>query len=239
MTPSKINKRHQNKRAPYLPHLKEGVSRREEMNSIAMAAHANTILAWAAETAREAGVWLLAGIAVPGGALPHNAAVLFDPGGDERLRYHKIHPFSFANEDRHYEAGTTVSTIAIEGVRITPLICYDLRFPELFRAHANRTDLFVVIANWPESRRIHWSLLLQARAIDSLAWVLGVNRTGEGNGLVYSGDSALIDPWGETACLQAHPGGLLIGNVEPTTVSRLRARYTFLKDRQPEAYKAS
>ena len=116
--------------------------------------------------------------------------------GLEVLRYHKIHPFSYAGEHEHYAGGEALLSAEVEGVRVTPVICYDLRFPELFRAAADRTDLFVVIANWPEKRAHAWRTLLLARAIENLAFVLGVNRVGTGGGEPHSGDSALVDPYG-------------------------------------------
>ena len=97
-------------------------------------------------------VFILAGFAEPGDPKPANVAAIFDPAGREILTYRKIHPFSLAGEEKHFLAGESVETVEIEGVRVTPLICYDLRFPEPFRVVAANTDLFCVIANWPTSR---------------------------------------------------------------------------------------
>ncbi len=165
-----------------------------------------------------------------------NAASLYDPKGEERLRYHKIHPFSLAGEDRHYRGGQRLPSVEIEGLRVTPLICYDLRFGELFRVAAARSDLFVVIANWPEARRAHWRCLLRARAIENQAWVLGVNRVGEGDGLRYAGDSALIDPMGEAHAELARAPGIVAGRVDAGQVRQVRADFSFLADRRPEVY---
>jgi len=106
------------------------------MRSQEMAAHASTITTFLAGTASAYEVWLVAGYAEHGDTRPANACGVFSPEGDEVLHYRKIHPFSLAREHEHFEGGDALATIDIEGVRVTPLICYDLRFPEVFRAAA-------------------------------------------------------------------------------------------------------
>ncbi len=139
-----------------------------------------------------------------GEAKPYNTLVLASPHG-QVVRYRKIHPFSFAKEHEHYGAGSDHITVDVEGLRCTLFVCYDLRFADEFWGRAEQTDAYVVVANWPERRRHHWTTLLQARAIENQAYVVGVNRVGHGNGLDYSGDSRIVDPWGEV--LAAAAGG--------------------------------
>lgn len=197
-----------------------------------------------AEIARRNGLWVLGGYAEPGPGRPRNAASLMDPRGDEALRYHKIHPFTFGGEDGHYDGGDTLPTADVDGVRVTPLICYDLRFPEPFRAAADRTDLFVVIASWPSARAAHWSTLLAARAIENQAYVLGVNRVGEGGGLAYGGGSVLLDPLGIPTSLfsptliptTAH-ARLEYGFVSTDAVAAARKGFSALADRRPDVYR--
>jgi predicted amidohydrolase len=207
------------------------------MQSEAMAAHASTIRTFLAGMASAYGVWVAAGYAEPGDSRPANACGIFSPDGDELLHYRKIHPFSLADEAEHYEAGGTLETIDIEGVRVTPLICYDLRFPELFRASADATDLFVVIANWPTRRARAWRALLAARAIDDQAWVLGVNRVGEAEGHPYRGDTSLLDPWGEVVATLADDPGVVLNEVDAEVVRRAREHFPFLRDRRPDIYR--
>ncbi len=207
------------------------------MNADAMALHGAVVREWLEEAATRHDLWLLAGLAEPGPDRPRNAAVLYDPRGTEQLCYHKIHPFGLAREHEHFDGGTVLPTAEVCGVRVTALVCYDLRFPELFRARADETDLFVVIANWPEPRRAHWSTLLRARAIEAQAYVLGVNRVGSGNTLRYSGDSALYDPSGERVVARAAQPGVLVADVDIEVVSAARERYSFLADRRPEVYR--
>ena len=196
---------------------------------------------WLQGMARGLGLHLIAGLAETGfpGGLPVNNALLVTPDGDV-ARYTKLHPFSFSGEDEHYAPGTKVVTWEVAGVRVTPQVCYDLRFPEPFRLAADATDAFVVIANWPERRRAHWQTLLRARAIENLCYVLGVNRVGEdGNGVSHLGDSAGISPWGETLVSAAGAETVLLVDVDPKEVAEARAKFPALRDRRPGVYSSS
>jgi predicted amidohydrolase len=149
----------------------------------------------AAGWARDYQSHVLAGIATPGGR-GRNRAFLYAPDGSEVASYHKIHPFF--NEARHYDAGRDVVVVDLPGARFAPLICYDLRFPETFRATVSRgAEVIAVIANWPEARHEHWTTLLRARAIENQAYVIGVNRVGrDPTPLKYRGGSIVVDPKG-------------------------------------------
>ena len=116
----------------------------------------------------------------------------------------------------------------LQGVRIAPFICYDLRFPELFRAVAREVDVMVVLANWPASRRTHWDALIRARAIENQCYVVAVNRIGEGGGIVYDGGSAAFDPWGTP--LDSSGGSVQCIDVDPARVRAVREEFPFLRD---------
>ena len=183
-------------------------------------------------------LFLMAGYAEPADPRPANACSIFDPAGREILHYRKLHPFSMAGEDERFLAGESLETVEVEDIRVTALICYDLRFPEPFRVAAADTDLFCVMANWPVPRRHHWSTLLEARAIENQAYVLGVNRVGAGDGLEYTGDSVLRDPMGkELAATASGSSAVIIGEVDAAEVARIRNRFGFLKDRKAELYR--
>ena len=130
-------------------------------------------------------------------ARPANTFVLVSPQGVEH-RYRKIHPFTYGGEDRFIRSGSDFVTVDVEGLRVTLFVCYDLRFADEFWKLAEDTDIYLVPANWPEARRTHWLTLLEARAIENQAYVVGCNRIGTGGSLVYSGDSRIFDPLGET-----------------------------------------
>ncbi len=186
--------------------------------------------------AQALGLWIIASIPERSEAAARNVALVVSPVG-EVARYAKIHPFSFAGEDRQYEGGDGILTVAIDNVRVTPFICYDLRFPEPFRLAAEGTDLFVVVSNWPERRQAHFRALLQARAIENLAYVVGVNRTGEGDGVRYAGGSVAFSPWGEVLAEAGEGETVLFCDVEATSVSDARERFPALRDRRPGAYR--
>jgi predicted amidohydrolase len=185
------------------------------------------------ERAREHGLWIGGSVpALPAGAeRPFNTFVLAGPRG-ELYRYRKIHPFTFADEHLHYGAGESFVTVDVEGVRCTLFVCYDLRFADEMWATAKDTDCYLIVANWPERRRHHWTALLQARAIENQAYVVGVNRVGEGGGLTYSGDSRIIDPWGEVVASAAGQETLLLAEVDPAVVRDARERFPVLRDRR-------
>lgn len=167
----------------------------------------------------------------PADRRPANSFVVAGPDGTVH-RYHKIHPFTFGGEHKHFRAGGPFGQIEIEGVRIALFVCYDLRFADEFWGLAPTTDLYLVPANWPEPRRSHWMALLQARAIENQAYVVGCNRVGEGGGLRYSGDSRIVDPLGELLATGSQGETILFADIEPATVAAVRDRFRFLPDRR-------
>jgi predicted amidohydrolase len=187
------------------------------------------------EQATEHGIWVCASLPelAAGATRPSNMLVLAAPNGSLH-RYAKVHPFSYGREDEHYTAGdvTGVVTVDVDGVRVTPLICYDLRFAYLFWDAALTTDCYVVVANWPAARRSHWQALLRARAIENQAYVVAANRVGSGGGLEYAGDSCIVDPLGEVLVQAAGTETVLVADIDAATVSATRAKFPFLADRR-------
>jgi predicted amidohydrolase len=183
------------------------------------------------DQARAHGVWVAGSFPRRGAPRPTNTLLLAGPGG-ERHRYAKIHPFTFAGEHEHYAPGSEFVSVTVEGVRVTLFVCYDLRFADEFWNTASATDLYLVVANWPEKRREHWRTLLRARAIENQAYVLGVNRIGEGSGLRYAGDSAIIDPWGAVLSEASKDPTTLLAEVDAARVADARAKFPVLGDRR-------
>ena len=184
------------------------------------------------EIAKEYQVAVLAGMATRTreGRLA-NEAVAFSPDGGELVRYRKRQPFALAGEHLHYPAGTVPATFEWQGVRIAPLICYDLRFPELFRPTAVAgAELFIVIANWPVARIGHWVCLLQARAIENQAYVLGVNRAGADPNFKYDGRTSLFDPHGKQIFEADAREQILTADIDAELVRAWREQFPALRD---------
>ena len=188
-----------------------------------------------ADQAAAHGVWVCGSIPVldpTGPELPLNRFVLAGPEGVAAV-YDKIHPFTYGGEHERYAAGAERLTVTVEGVRISPFVCYDLRFSDEFWTLAHNTDCYVVVANWPAARRAHWSALLVARAIENQVYVVGVNRVGSGGGLDYAGDSVVIDPFGvEVASAPEGEEAVLEADIDLARVEMVRTRYPFLQDRR-------
>jgi predicted amidohydrolase len=188
---------------------------------------------WLLEQARQHGVWIGGSVPVRAeeASRPRNTFTLAGPDGAVH-RYDKRHPFSFAGEHEHYEAGSAALTVAVGDLRLTPTVCYDLRFADQYWAEAPTTDCYLVVANWPAPRRHHWRTLLVARAIENQAFVVGVNRVGaDGNGLHHAGDSLIVDPLGQILADAGDQPGVIVADLAATTVADVRAQLPFLADR--------
>ncbi len=165
------------------------------------------------------------------GIVGSNELIAFSPGNKELVRYQKNRTFRYTGESDHYANGTELSLFEWQGWKIAPLICYDLRFPELFRRQAQKgAELFVVIASWPTVRVDHWITLLRARAIENLAYVIGVNRCGSDPNHTYPGRSVIIDPWGKILDDAGAEEGLVTAELSLDTVREWRAEFPALED---------
>jgi predicted amidohydrolase len=197
-----------------------------------------------AALARQHGVWLI------GGTLPiraeqagrvRNACCVWGPTGDRVARYDKIHLFSFDNGQERYdearvlEAGTEPVTFDADGLRVGLAICYDLRFPELFRAMMTPPcDLLVVPAAFTYTTgQAHWDLLLRARAVENQCHVLAIGQGGlHENGRRTWGHSQVIDPWGEVLAVQAEGEGVVQAALSTTRRDAVRQQWPALAHRR-------
>ena len=190
-----------------------------------------------AAQAREHGVWVGGSCPEvradndPDDTRPSNTFVLAGPDGTQH-RYRKVHPFSHAGEERYVRAGDDLVTVDVDGFRVSMFVCYDLRFADEFWQLAEQTDVYLVPANWPAQRREHWMALLRARAIENQAYVVGVNRVGEGGGLDYAGDSRIIDPLGHVLAAASRTESVLLADIATETVASTRDHFRFLPDRR-------
>ena len=185
--------------------------------------------------AAEHGVWVAGSCpeVAPDGELPYNSFVLAGPDGTVH-RYRKLHPFTHGGEHERFRAGEKPVTVEVGGLRVTPFVCYDLRFADVFWHAALDTDVYLVTANWPAARRLHWTALLQARAIENQAYVVGCNRVGTaGDGIEHAGDSRIVGPTGELLATAAGVETLVLADVDAAEVAATRDRFRFLADRRP------
>jgi omega-amidase len=180
------------------------------------------------DQARKSGSHIIAGYGRREGNSYLNCAGLWAPDGTMESEYIKTYPFSHSGEDKIYRAGSGPRLIEVMGIKLALSICYDLRFPEHFRAVT--ADLHIIIANWPEKRINHWKTLTEARAIENQAYVFALNRKGiDGNQIYYSGDSRCIDPWG---AIEEASGTHFDCIVDTDRIHEIQRKYPFLADKK-------
>ena len=167
-----------------------------------------------------------------------NECVVFSPDGSELARYCKLHPFTLGGELANFVKGEKIVTFDLHGFTIAPFICYDLRFPEVFRIASHRgANLITVIASWPARRHQHWVKLLQARAIENQAYVIGVNRCGlDAENLVHDGQSMIIAPSGEILLEAGNTEATISAEIQVEEVLEYREKLPFLRDLRTEFF---
>jgi predicted amidohydrolase len=204
------------------------------MNTAAMAEpYGGETEQFLSRTAKEFGIYLVAGAAlIARNGLSRNKALTFSPAGELLGFYAKMRPFTPGGEAEHYTAGERFTTFRWAECTVAPFICYDLRFPELFReaAAAHRPELFTVIASWPSKRIEHWVKLLQARAIENQAYVIGVNRIGTDPYYSYTGRSLIVDPHGAILADAGETEGVIRAELDIPMLLKYREGLPFLAD---------
>ncbi|MEU5095960.1 carbon-nitrogen family hydrolase [Streptomyces sp. NPDC020996] len=188
-----------------------------------------------AKAASDAGVWLHAGSIPerdPDGTL-YNTSLVFTPSGDLAAAYRKIHRFGFdKGEAVLMGAGREPVTVRLPQTTAGLATCYDLRFPELFRALVDAgAEMLVIPAGWPERRRAHWTLLARARAVENQAFVLACGTAGTHAGVPQAGHSIVVDPWGEVLAEAGAGEEVLTVDLDPAKVAATRQQFPALKDR--------
>ncbi|MFF4487480.1 carbon-nitrogen family hydrolase [Streptomyces sp. NPDC001544] len=188
-----------------------------------------------AKAASDAGVWLHAGSIPerdPEGPL-YNTSLVFSPSGDLAAAYRKIHRFGFdKGEAVLMGAGRDLVAVRLPETTVGLATCYDLRFPELFRALVDAgAETLVIPAGWPERRRAHWTLLARARAVENQAFVLACGTAGTHAGVPQAGHSIVVDPWGEVLAEAGAGEEVLTVEFDPARVGVTREQFPALKDR--------
>ncbi|MEP6596287.1 MAG: nitrilase-related carbon-nitrogen hydrolase, partial [Ginsengibacter sp.] len=171
----------------------------------------------------------------------YNRLIWVLPNGECGV-YDKRHLFAFGDEHMHYTAGNKRLIASVKGWKINLQVCYDLRFPVWTRQSPPlplerglggeaEYDLLIFVANWPEKRSHAWKTLLQARAIENQCYVIGVNRVGEdGNGILYCGDSMIVDPLGEILYQKNNAEDVFTYTLQKEKLNEVREKFLFWKD---------
>lgn len=161
-----------------------------------------------------------------------NRYLIVDSKGERLLTYDKIHPFSYGKENQFYKGGESIAIGKLGEIPVGLGICYDLRFPELYRAMMPEPHILIIPANWPEARVEQWKILLKARAVENQVYVIGINCAGDLGGAFYSGESMVVNPLGEVIC--SGPKGkeeLLICEIDDQ-IDKMRGHFPVLEDRK-------
>jgi len=171
------------------------------------------------------------------GGRAYNTFLLSSPKGEIWGVYRKVHRFRLLEEEKWLEAGNQLVLAQTPWGPAGLSICYDLRFPEMFRPYAVAGScLTLIVAEWPERRVAHWSKLLQARAIENQMFVAGVNKVGESKGVKLGGCSAVVDPWGVPLVEGDGTEVLLTAEIDLREAEKARRYIPVLRDSQPDIY---
>lgn len=191
---------------------------------------------WMKKKAAEKNVIITGSLIIKDGDRYVNRLIWMQPNGVYGT-YDKRHLFGYAGEHEHYLPGDKRLIAQVKGWKINLSVCYDLRFPVWARnaivaeTGAPAYDVLINVANWPERRNTPWKTLLQARAIENQAYVIGLNRVGnDGNNIYHSGDSSIIDPMGEIIYQKAHDEDIFTYTLERARLEEVRKNLPFLKD---------
>lgn len=166
-----------------------------------------------------------------------NTAVYFDHLGRDLGQYSKIHLFRLMNEEQYLTAGDHLTIIQTPWAKLGLAICYDLRFPEIFRTLAlSGASVVILPAEWPHPRLSHWLTLLQARAIENQLFIIACNRVGTSDDTTFCGHSCIVDPWGEFVVLADESEDLWTAEIDLSLVSVIRKKIPIFEDRRPDIY---
>lgn len=166
-----------------------------------------------------------------------NSATFFAPNGRLMGVYRKIHLFRLMEEDRFLQPGSAPLLMDLPWGTTALAICYDLRFPELFRKYAVQgAKMIVVPAEWPIERLEHWRALVQARAIENQCYIVATNAAGQTGNTVFGGHSMIVDPWGKIVIEVGEAPTLATAEIDLDVVDTVRARIPVFEDRRPDIY---
>lgn len=188
------------------------------------------------EQSKKSNTSIIFGLSIKENNSYKNRACFIDNKGNVLLFYDKIHPFSYAGEEKIFDGGSRLSFAKYKDFSLALTICYDLRFPEIYSLISTKADIIVNIANWPSKRLEHWKVLLQARAIENQVFIVGVNRTGKDLNNDYQKSSMLIYPSGEICKPIISEGEIDIYEIDKYILETYRSSFPTYKDKKLELY---
>jgi len=163
--------------------------------------------------------------------------MVFDRTGNCIASYDKTHLFTPMGEDQYYTPGDHLCRFKLDGKDCALIICYDIRFPELTRTlTVAGLDMLFVVAQWPKIRTFHLRSLTTARAIENQMFLVCCNSCGTAGDTVYGGNSAIIDPWGETIALAGETESIITADCDMRILDNIRYSIPVFRDRRPELY---
>lgn len=196
--------------------------------------------AFLAGLARDCGVYLVGSVADERAGRVYNSATVYGPDGQRLAEYAKLHLVPMMDEHLYLAPGTAAGMADLGWVRAGLAICYDLRFPELFRTLAlGGAHLLLIPAEWPSQRLTHWRTLLMARAIENQCFVVACNRVGHDGKNAFPGHSMVIDPWGNVLAEGGEGEEILRAEFDPAQVAEIRSRIPVFRDRRPDIYRVN
>jgi omega-amidase len=187
-------------------------------------------ISWLKETAKDKNCGITGSLVIEENGKYYNRLVFVFPNGEIQT-YDKRHLFTLAGEDKVYTAGKDKLVVDYKGFKICPLICYDLRFP-VFARNVEEYDILIYVANWPKPRVNAWDILLKARAVENMSYVIGVNRVGlDDNNHEYVGHSQAVDFLGNYLQEPQKIEGVFIVELDKNELLETREKLNFLDDR--------
>jgi omega-amidase len=191
--------------------------------------------------AKNFSIGIVCGVSERDGPSIFNSQVFVDANGEVAAKYRKIHLFAAAPVEEHkcFVAGDQFTSVAVGGLRFGLSICYDLRFPELYRTLAieEQVKAFIISSAWPFPRVEHFRILAMARAIENQSYMMAANRVGTDDGVTFCGSSAIIDPYGVViAAASTDREELLLAEISEEAVNSVRSRMAVFAQRRPDLY---
>jgi omega-amidase len=193
------------------------------------------------EIAKSFSIGIICGVSERDGSSIYNSQVFIDANGEVAAKYRKIHLFAAAPIEEHkcFAAGDEFTSLTVGGLRFGLSICYDLRFPELYRTLAVEEEVkaFIISSAWPFPRVEHFRILATARAIENQSYVIAANRVGTDDGVTFCGSSAIIDPYGVViAAASTDREELIQAEISEEVVNSVRSRMAVFAQRRPDLY---